>query len=107
MAKGSIAKEAVIAGIKKHFGSKYLGEKDKKIYVLADDGENGEVQIVLTLVCPSKPVPLEEFNNAATPAAAPDLSFEWGEVEPVAAPKLEVTEEEQENIDRLMKMFDL
>lgn len=107
MAKGNAAKEAVIAKIKAAFGDKYLGEKDKKVYVLADDAENGEMQIALTLVCPSKPIPLEEFDNAATSKAAPDLGFEWGEVTPTSAPQLEITEEEQENIDRLMKMFDL
>ena len=36
--KGAIAKENVAEIIKKAFGQNYLGESDKKYYVIADDG---------------------------------------------------------------------
>lgn len=51
MAKGNTAKEKVTKIIEDAFGSDYVGEFDKKLYVWADDGGN-KVQICIALTCP-------------------------------------------------------
>lgn len=100
MVRGNIAKEAVIAALKAAFGDKFLGEKDKKYYVIADDGENGNVQIAVSLTCPKVEV---EFAETPSSSANQDNA-----PQPTAsASDIEFTPEEQDNIDRLMKMFDL
>ena len=51
MAKGAVAKQAVINRIAEAFGTDFIGEVDKKVYVWAT--ENGErVQIAMALTCP-------------------------------------------------------
>lgn len=100
MVRGNIAKEAVIAALKKAFGDKFLGEKDKKYYVIADDGENGNVQIAVALTCPKV-----EIEFAETPSSGIDQDNAPTPVAP--ASDIEFTPEEQDNIDRLMKMFNL
>ena len=101
MARGNIAKEAVIATIKEAFGGKFLGEKDKKYYVIADDGENGAVQIAISLTCPKVEIEFaempssgEEQENVSQPTTS-------------APEPVEFTQEEQDNINRLIKMFNL
>lgn len=70
MAKGSQAKEVVIKKIASAFGDNYVGEYDKKVYVMAP--ENGElVQIAISLTCPKTPI---TFNN--TVLATGDFNFE-------------------------------
>ena len=60
MAKGAAAKELVIKKLQQAFGSDYIGELDKKIYVWSE--ENGErLQIAISLTCPKKQV--ESINN--------------------------------------------
>ena len=101
MARGNIAKEAVIATLKEAFGSNFLGEKDKKYYVIADDGENGFVQIAISLTCPKV-----EIEFAETPSSEAERDNNTQST--VSAPEpVEFTQEEQDNIDRLMKMFNL
>lgn len=101
MARGNIAKEAVIATLKEAFGSKFLGEKDKKYYVTADDGENGFVQIAISLTCPKV-----EIEFAETPSS--EVEQGNGTHSTASAPEpVEFTQEEQDNINRLMEMFNL
>jgi len=101
MARGNIAKEAVIATLKEAFGSNFLGERDKKYYVIADDGENGNVQIAISLTCPKV-----EIEFAETPSSGIEQDKDSRPTTSAPEP-VEFTQEEQDNIDRLMKMFNL
>lgn len=109
-AKGTIAKNEVIKKIAQAFGTDFIGEYDKKIYVWGQ--ENGEkVQVALSLTCPKVQV------NVVNPAV--DLNFGNSSAEidfenmgaPVVAQSTfapaEVTEEELQNINELMARLGL
>ena len=103
MARGSVAKEKVAEKIKVAFGNDYIGEVDKKIYVLADDG--GErVQIALSMTCPKVMI-----NTVDTS----ELSYNTGrdfsndDVVAVAPDKVEISDEERENVRKLMQRMGL
>ena len=101
MARGQIAKEAVIQKIKELFGQDFIAEQDKKLYVWENDG--GErVQIAIALTCPKTFI--ETFD------AHGDYDF-TGESAPVittAAPvTAEITEKEKETLQDLLKKFGL
>ena len=94
MAKGSTAKENVTNTIIAAFGKNYVGISDKKIYVTADDG--GEViQVAISLTCPKVPLGAEGFGTK-------DLPTEGTTFQPA-----EITNEETENIKKLLKELDL
>lgn len=101
MAKGAIAKENVIKTIAKAFGTNYVGEFDKKLYVWADDG--GErVQVSIALTCPKVYRGVEETGEAV-------LNFD----EPAAADApagfkpAEITKEEEETLADLIAKYGL
>lgn len=101
MAKGAIAKENVIKTIAKAFGTNYVGEFDKKLYVWADDG--GErVQVSIALTCPKVYRGVEETGEAVLnfdePAAA-DV--------PAGFKPAEITKEEEETLADLIAKFGL
>ncbi len=103
MARGSIAKEKVTEKIKTVFGNDYIGEVDKKVYVWADDG--GErVQIALSMTCPK--VMINTVNTS-------ELSYNTGrdfsndDVVAVAPDKVEISDEERENVRKLMQRMGL
>lgn len=103
MARGSIAKEKVAEKIKAAFGADFVGEVDKKLYVWADDG--GErVQIALSMTCPK--VMIETVNTS-------ELSYNTGrdfttdDVVVVAPEKIEISDEERENVRKLMQRMGL
>ena len=103
MARGSVAKEKVAEKLKVAFGNDYIGEVDKKIYVLADDG--GErVQIALSMTCPKVMI-----NTVDTS----ELSYNTGrdfsndDVVAVAPDKVEISDEERENVRKLMQRMGL
>lgn len=101
MAKGNEAKAALIKRFAAAVGADYLGEQDKKYYF--NSKENGEVvQIAVSMTCPKTPV---TFNGHGG-----DLNFD-DEDSPGAAPSggspVEMTEDEQATLDRLMKELDL
>lgn len=104
MAKGAVAKQAVINRIAEAFGTDFIGEVDKKVYVWAT--ENGErVQIAMALTCPKTPVETPDagggdWNFEDTPAA----------IGTVAAPvktAAEISEAEKKNIADLMSRLGL
>ena len=104
MAKGSIAKEAVEKKIQAAFGEDYIGIYDKKLYVWAV--ENGErVQIAITLTCPKVQI------EAHTTTSLGDFNFEDDTpsfVVPVGGfQPAEITDDERERVNDLMKMLDL
>ena len=104
MAKGTIGKQNVINKIKQAFGADFIGEYDKKIYVWTT--ENGErIQIALSLTCPKVPVAISDnpttgdFNFEDD---APNVVVAAGAYQPA-----EITKEERERVNDLMKRLDL
>ena len=107
MARGNIAKDKVTKQIKAAFGENFVAEVDKKLYVWADDG--GErVQIAISLTCPKTFV--EPTGQVIVQEK--DNGFDF-EAEPVpvvkvaATPSAEISEEEKNNIELLMKKLGL
>lgn len=104
MAKGAIAKQAVVKKIQEAFQSDFIGEIDKKVYVWAQ--ENGErVQIALSLTCPKVPVATD---SVPTASGGGDWNFEDSPL--TFAPKAataEITDEERQRVDDLMKKLGL
>lgn len=103
MARGSIAKEKVAEKIKAAFGADFVGKVDKKLYVWADDG--GErVQIALSMTCPK--VMIETINTS-------ELNYNTGrdftndDTIAVAPEKVEISDEERENVRKLMQRMGL
>lgn len=97
MAKGAIAKEAVIKKIAAAFGEDYLGEQDKKIYVQTYEGGE-KVQVAISLTCPKNPIGGMNFEMIKVSAPA---------VEQRNMESTEITAAEQNKIDELMKMLNL
>ena len=104
MAKGTIGKQKVINKIKQNFGADFIGEYDKKIYVWTT--ENGErIQIALSLTCPKVPVAISDnpttgdFNFEDD---APNVVVAAGAYQPA-----EITKEERERVNDLMKRLGL
>ena len=104
MAKGTIGKQNVISKIKQAFGADFIGEYDKKIYVWTT--ENGErIQIALSLTCPKVPVAISDnpttgdFNFEDD---APNVVVAAGAYQPA-----EITKEERERVNDLMKRLGL
>ena len=105
MARGSNAKLEVANKIAAAFGTDYVGESGGNYYVWADDGGN-RVQIKLAMTC-VKP----ENEIGATPtqtSAVIDGGLDFTKSTPVTPPvPVEVTKEEQENIENLMARLGL
>ena len=104
MAKGTIGKQNVINKMKQAFGADFIGEYDKKIYVWTT--ENGErIQIALSLTCPKIPVAISDnpttgdFNFEDD---APNVVVAAGAYQPA-----EITKEERERVNDLMKRLGL
>lgn len=93
-AKGSVAKLYVENKIKEMFGEDFVGSADKKLYVLADDGGQ-KVQIAISLTCPK--IGLDVGGSFV------DDGNLIGTYEPV----IEITPEEEENIQTLIKKLNL
>ena len=107
MAKGAVAKENVIKILADAFGSNFIGEFDKKVYVYANDG--GEmVQIAISLTCPKNPIQVDAS------VSLDDGNFDFTDDTPKtskiavsAAPPAEISEEEKKNIAELMAKLGL
>lgn len=92
--KGSVAKLFVENKIKEMFGENFIGSADKKLYVLADDGGQ-KVQIAISLTCPKVGLDIEGKGFVD------DIGTYTGE------PVIEITPEEEENIQTLIKKLNL
>ena len=107
MAKGVVAKENVTKTLAEAFGSNFIGEYDKKIYVWANDG--GEmVQIAMSLTCPKNPI---QVDTSVTTASG-DWDFSDNPkinttVAVANAAPAEITAEEKANIADLMAKLGL
>ena len=107
MAKGAIAKEEVVKKISEAFGSSFIGEFDKKVYVWANDGGE-QVQIAISLTCPKNPTQVD------TSVSLDNGDFDFTDDVPKtpkvavsAAPPAEISEEEKKNIAELMAKLGL
>ena len=98
MARGNIAKEKVTKKIIEVFGKDFITETDKKLYLWADDGGE-KVQIAISMTCPKNPVGEVPIMTAS------DSAFE---VSATPAPtNVEITAEETETLEALMKKLGL
>ena len=100
MAKGATAKVNVENKIREAFGTDFVGNVDKKIYVWADDGGE-KVQICISMTCPKVPVGVGSENNGIDfdnmPAGGSATEFK----------PAEITNEETENIRKLLSELGL
>jgi hypothetical protein len=103
LAKGALAKEALIKRFATAVGNDYCGELDKKYYFWSV--ENGErVQIAVSMTCPKTPIEFQGHGG--------DLNFDdedsggGGGSAPAASP-VAMSEDEAATLERLMKELDL
>lgn len=107
MARGAIGKQNVINKIKEAFGTDFIGEYDKKIYVFANDGGE-QVQIAISLTCPKNPIQVDA--NVSLDDGDFDFTDDTPKTSKVAvsaAPPAEITDEEKKNIAELMAKLGL
>ena len=91
MAKGAVAKEQIAKKMAEVFGADWIGERDKKYYLWAN--ENGErIQIAISMTCPKTPV-----GEAGATADLNVLNFEDGATDGGETP-IEITTDEKKNI---------
>lgn len=95
--KGSVAKLFVENKIKEMFGEDFIGSADKKLYVLADDGGQ-KVQIAISLTCPKVGLDIEGKGFVDNTGIIGTYTGE---------PVIEITPEEEENIQTLIKKLNL
>ena len=95
--KGSVAKLFVENKIKEMFGEDFVGSADKKLYVLADDGGQ-KVQIAISLTCPKVGLDIEGKGFVDDTGIIGTYTGE---------PVIEITPEEEENIQTLIKKLNL
>jgi len=106
MAKGAIAKSEVTSRIEAAFGTDYIGEVDKKIYVWAN--ENGErVQVALSLTCPKNPVSVVGGSIPETASGDWDFDDDAVATTPTVMAKAEITQEEKDKVADLMAKLGL
>ena len=103
MAKGTNAKNSVINKTAMAFGTDYIGEIDKKVYVWADDGGE-KVQIAIALTCPKNPV--ETGGVSTAPVSGWDFS-DKAVTASTPVSKAEITPEEQARIADMMNRLGL
>lgn len=106
-AKGSLAKEEVTKKIAEAFGQNFLGEYEKKLYILAN--ENGEqVQIAISLTCPKNPIPFGEGQEEEKKNSLDiDIGGAFGSIATPPKRITEIPEEETRNLEALMKRLNL
>ena len=105
MARGNTAKGNVIEKIKNAFGTDFIGEFDKKVYVWADDGGE-KVQISLTLTCPKTLIGAGQPVIKSTTKLG-ELNFEDPVVEIKQFVNADLSEQEQETINDLIRRLGL
>lgn len=95
--KGSVAKLFVENKIKEVFGEDFIGMADRKLYVWADDGGQ-KVQIAISLTCPKVGLDIEGNGFVDDTGLMGTYTGE---------PVIEITPEEEENIQTLIKKLNL
>ena len=95
--KGSVAKLFVENKIKEVFGEDFIASADKKLYVWADDGGQ-KVQIAISLTCPKVGLDIEGKGFVDNTGIIGTYTGE---------PVIEITPEEEANIQTLIKKLNL
>lgn len=105
MARGSIAKTAVEKKIAEAFGESFIGLYDKKLYVWANDGGE-QVQIAISLTCPKNFI---EVNKEVDTGGDWDFTDDGPKMAVAVNPTgpAEITEEEVDNLKKLMERLGL
>lgn len=109
--KGTEAKERLMKKIITAMPAEdYVGCVDKKYYFWSiEDGQ--KVQVCMTLTCPKTPVEVDNGNvfvAASMGINKNDNRLNFEDIStPVATKKVEVSEEEKENIAKLLKELNL
>ena len=112
MPRGTEAKKVVMNKLIEAFGDDYVATVDGKVYVWANDGGE-KVQICLAMTCPKNMVALDGAKPAPVVApAALDFSSGWdfeamSETKPVQEKKNEVSQQELDNIESMMRALNL
>ena len=104
--KGSFAKAEVINKIKKAFGEDFIGEVDKKIYLWANDGPNGQTQIAISLTCPKIQLDAATVSVESTPKEALNWDSPTISAAPPSKPAI-ISAEEEASIAEMMKRLGL
>lgn len=106
MARGSIAKTNITEKLKNFFGTDFIGEVDRKLYIWADDG--GErVQIAIAMTCPKTNVDFGETGGFIEPGSTVGVVGSYAGKRIETQPIVEMTPEEQENIATLIAKLGL
>lgn len=105
MKRGDAAREAVKNKIIEAFGSSYIATIDKKIYVEAQDGPNGEwLQFAITMTMPKTGIARQEATTELPPA-----DNDWSgpaAATPVQTPT-EISDDDKAKVAELMKKLGL
>lgn len=96
--RGELGKEKVKQQIIAAFGADFVGEKDKKLYVWADDG-NEKIQFAISLTMTKNPIG-EVPKNSNDWTSASIVPSSGTVVSPAAT---EITAEDEATIQELMK----
>lgn len=73
--RGDQARQSVMDTIRKAFGNDFVGIQDKKIYVFAQDGVNGEkIQFSVSITMPKTPI--AGGGDVAPSSSTPNTSAE-------------------------------
>ena len=100
MAKGAVAKEQIAKKMAETFGADWIGERDKKYYLWAN--QNGErIQIAISMTCPKTPV-----GEVGAFADSNVLNFEDGATAG-GETQVEITVDEKKNVADLMARLGL
>lgn len=96
MAKGNGSKLAIENALRAAFGKDFIAVVDKKLYINAPDDDGSMVQVAVTLTCPKNPI------SADAPTGEVGMDFSGNGLQPTEFKPAEITEEETENIRKLL-----
>lgn len=101
--KGAIAKNTIFTKLMEVFPNSFMYNDNKELRI--NTTENGEpVQIKLSLTCAKTPVESNNSNTMSTPESSGELN--WEESKPSSSSIIEqLTQEEKENVARLVKQL--
>ena len=107
--KGTIAKATVEKKIAEAFGADFLGISDKKIYLNVSDGGTEKIQVALSMTCPKTPVDFGVAATAITTLSEKEINEipPWEDIPTFTPKKAEITQEERENVYKLMEKLGL
>lgn len=107
--KGTIAKANVEKKIAEAFGADFLGISDKKIYLNVSDGGAEKIQVALSMTCPKTPVDFGVAQPSVSILSEKEINEipPWEDIPVVTPKKAEITNEERENIYKLMEKLGL